>query len=519
MHAMSRFDLRRWFEASADAGSTRPLALLTLALLPLRLWARATIGYGDSEALYATWGAHPQVFYRDHPGLLGVFSRGLATAGGIPTPTAIHGFSAAVLSAFPFLFFAVCRVFQREEGAKQTGGERTDRGHRRALVAALAVAVTPEIAIGLFGFTPDLLLAPLWLASLGAAGIAFRGKPGETQADGAAALALALAAIATAAKATGGLLVVALLAAFVASPRWRRSAWPWLGLLAVGGPLAAVAAGAGGEFRAMLEHRFVTTQSNAGFSLRNFGAVVGGQLAYVTPGPLALVLLAAWRLARAPSTETRADQRRVLLFAMAIPLAGLLPFSLWSRVAEPHWLAPALLAPAIFASTEAGSEALARPSRVLLALASAGLLTVLVHLWVLVPAAAKLRPDTAEARLDIANELYGWDKAVADVPGIDDAVYIGPHWTVCAQLAARLGGNNVGCLGPTADDFDRWNPKDSWTKKPTVVFVTDDRFPVDLSRKFPQRSIRESHRVNVFRGGRLIRTFTVTTLERSAQEG
>jgi hypothetical protein len=508
------FDLRGWFATPDAAATARPLALLTLVLLPLRLWARGAIGYGDSEALYATWGAHPQLFYRDHPGLLGIFSRGLADGtGGIPTPAAIHGFSLAVLCGFPFLFFAVCRLFQHDEAY----------GQRRALVAAVAIAVTPELAIGLFGFTPDLLLAPLWLAALGAAGFALRKIPGETRADGAAALALACAVVATAAKATGGLLVLALLVSFVASPRWRRSPWPWLGLAAVGTPLLFVASGARDEFHAMLEHRFITTQANAGFSLRNAGAVLGGQLAYLTPGPLALVVLAAARLVKRvrgePTDDPTRDQQRLLLLAMVVPLAGLLPFSLWSRVAEPHWLAPALLAPAIFAGTEAGSKELVRPSRVLAALASAAALTVVVHLWVLVPAAARLRPDTAEARLDIANELYGWDKAVADVPAIENAAIVGPHWTVCAQLAARLPGNDVGCLGPSADDFDRWNPKGSWTKKPTVVFVTDDRFPADLSRKFPQRSIRESHRVNVFRGGRLIRTFTITTLERSAQQG
>lgn len=514
MYRVKSFDLHRWFATSDAVATARPLALLTVALLPLRLWARAAIGYGDSEALYATWGAHPQFFYRDHPGLLGIFSRGLAEgAGGIPTPTAIHGFSLAVLCGFPFLFFAVCRLFQHDESY----------GQRRALVAAIAIAVTPELAIGLFGFTPDVLLAPLWLAALGAAGFALRRNPGESRADGAAALAVACAVVATAAKATGGLLLVALLAGFVASPRWRRSPWPWLGLVAVGTPLLLVASGARDELRAMLEHRFITTQATAGFSLRNVGAVLGGQLAYLTPGPLTLVVLAAARLVKRVrgehTDEPTRDQRRLLLLAMLVPLAGLLPFSLWSRVAEPHWLAPALLAPAIFAGTEAGGKDLVRPSRVLAALGSAAALTVVVHLWVLVPSAARLRPDTAEARLDIANELYGWDKAVADIPAIENAAYVGPHWTVCAQLAARLAGNDVGCLGPSADDFDRWNPKETWTKKPIVVFVTDDRFPVELSRKFPQRSVRESHRVNVFRGGRLIRTFTITTLERSAQQG
>ncbi len=135
MFRVKSFDLRRWFATPDAAATARPLALVTLALLPLRLWARAAIGYGDSEALYATWGAHPQLFYRDHPGLLGVFARGLAEgAGGIPTPTAIHGFSLAVLCGFPFLFFAVCRLFQRDE----------PYGQRRALVAAVAVAVTPS---------------------------------------------------------------------------------------------------------------------------------------------------------------------------------------------------------------------------------------------------------------------------------------------------------------------------------------------------------------------------------------
>ncbi|HEY8089687.1 MAG TPA: glycosyltransferase family 39 protein [Polyangiaceae bacterium] len=493
----------------AHGPSRRPLlalGLLSCVLLGARLYAASQVGFGDSEALYASYALHPQPAYLDHPGLIGAFAR-LIGGGSAPSPFQAHVVTALLATAFPWGVALACRA---------CGAER-----RRSLLVALVVAVTPEIAVGLHALTPDLLLAYAWIAALGLAARSLASPAGGWRAGVGFAAAGVLAGAATASKVTGVLLGVALAIAY-ASPAardHRHTAAPWAGLVAgavVVEPIGAFEVRHGWP---MLHHRLVDTQLDAGLSLRNLGALLGGQLLYLSPLVLVLAVLAA-RVALRGRSRDPVDV--LLASAFVVPLVALVPLCLWSRVSEPHWLAPPLLALAMAAARSSFA-----PSRRLFAGACglAGAMVAAVHAWVLVPGALRLAPASYDARLDIANELRGWPDAVRVVreeaddawsPGMErgDVAVVGPHWVVCAQLDAALrGAYPVGCDTPVPDDYDGWFPRARWRDADAIIWVDDGRFPPpDL----PTHVAYRTRTATVFRAGRVVRTFTVTTFSRRA---
>ena len=486
----------------------RLLALLggvSVALLAVRLYAASRIGFADSEALYACYALHPQPAYLDHPGLIGLVAR--AIGGGLPlTPAGVHHVTAVLATLVPWACVAAARL----AGASRRG----------ALLGGLALVAAPEISFGLFAMTPDLPLAFAWLGSLGLAAAGLRAPASSGRAAGALLFAGMLAGIACVAKVSGALLAVALVVTYLTPPAraHARTVWPWAGLAAgalIVFPVAAYEARAGFP---LLRHRLVDTQPAAGVSLRNLGAVLGGQALYVSP----VLLVAAAVVARDLFRARRGDDAviRLLWIAFALPFAALLLLSLWSRVAEPHWLAPALLALPLYAA-----GALPRLSARLTAAAVAtGLaFSAIAHAWVLVPASVRLVPASTDPALDIANELFGWPTAIDAVREIVDEsriadpndvpAVVGPVYTICAQLHAGLERDiPVGCDDPIRSDFDDWLPRPEWERADQIVFVTDNRFPVDLAARFPHRFAARTWTVPVARDQRLIRTFRVALL-------
>ena len=481
------------------------LATLSATLLVVRLFAASRVGFGDSEALYAAYALHPQPAYLDHPGLIGIVARTLG-GGTAPSPSRAHEVTAFLATAVPWVMALFCHA----AGATW----------RRSLITAIVFALVPEMAIGLFAMTPDLLLAFLWMASLTLAALALQAPAGGSRASLAFAGAGLLAGAAGASKVTGLLLIPVLIATYASRPArsHARSLAPWAGIaagLVVLAPVFAFEARSGWP---MLVHRLADTQSGAGLSLRNIGALVGGQLAYLSPLVAFLVVLAAraaWR--------GRGDATGALLFAAsAIPAMVLVPLALWSRVAEPHWVAPAMLSlgPALARSA-------ATPSRrlVVASAAVAGACVAAVHAWVLVPQTLRLAPASYDSRLDLANELYGWPEvlsAVRDVvaaqasPGLEDVSVVGPHWVICAQLEADLQGDvHVGCNTPIPDDFDGWWPRDRWRKAESIVWVTDDRFgpPPQL----PLHALLGLRKIRIKRADRVVRSFTIAVFVRRAE--
>ncbi len=483
------------------------LAALVLVATLVRLHAARVVGFGDSEALYACYALHPQAAYLDHPGLVGVVMAELG-GGGAPSPTTVHTLTTVLLALSIPLAVLVARASRASEGA--------------ALGVGFVLFAVPELAIGLFGLTPDALLFPTTLLFLLFATLALRPED-DARRPVWFLLAGLSAGVAASAKVTGILLLVVLAVASARTAR-ARTPWPWLGILLGGIVVSPVVLYEIRHGFPMASHRLVSTQADGGFSLRNVLAFAGGQLAYVSPVFAILAVAAARRLWRARNADPQA-RLLFLSFAIQAPVLGFL--ALWSRVAEPHWFAPALLA-LPFAEARA-------PGPLTRRLAHAGFgvalgLTALVHAWVLVPASAALVPAGVDPKVDIANELYGWNQALAharDVlasdrgPGDPDGsgiAVVGPHWTVCAQLHAGLGrGVAVGCDTPIRDDFDGWLPRHAWRARETILWVSDNRFATAPAPSLPGHSRTLESRVRVMRGGRTARIFTFTVFERRAQ--
>ena len=392
---------------------------------------------------------------------------------------------------------------------------------KRACVAGLVLALAPEICIGLFALTPDLPLALAWTVSLAAAAQALQAGPRSASAAFWFALAGLAAGVACASKASGGLLLIALATTY-SLPQSRahsRSLAPWAGLVAgaiVPMPVVLFEARSGWP---MARHRLFDTQVGSGLSWRNLAATLGGQVAYLSPllaAMAGLVVMAAWR--------ARRDPVGALLFtSFALPFAALLPLCLWSRVAEPHWLAPSLLA-----LVPAGArDPAATPRRLVLAsCALAGAMVLSVHAWVLIPDFADSFRRSSDSRLDISNELYGWPEVIRAVReevaarrgagAADDVIAtVGPHWVICAQLDAALRGDiPVGCNTPVRDDFDDWLPRSRWKEADDLLWVSDTRF--GSAPNVPGWIPARSRSILIQRGKRIVRVFTLTWLERRA---
>lgn len=497
----------------------RVLVLVVALLTTVRLVAARTVGYGDSEALYASYALFASPAYRDHPGLIGALARAIAAPGQAPTPWAIHLVTTALAAGVPFVAVAAARAF---------GSTR-----ERAFGAGIVFATVPVCAVGSFAFAPDTLLAPLWLGALGLFAFAVRRSPSSTGATF-AFLGLGLfVGLAILAKVTGLLLLGALVLGCTSrdARAHLRTPWPWAALALAAVLILPFARHEIARDFPMVRHRFVATQGGAGVSLRNAGAVVLGQLLYLSPPFAFLAVLGAGRLFRADGDAAL----RTLRFAFLLPLVVLVPFCLWSRVAEPHWLLPPFFAiPIWIAAGDDRSRSLDRVwPRLVRAAVGIGIgLTLLVHGWVLLPAHVRLVPKGADLRMDIATELFGWPEAAngvaiavkdargPDGPDREHVVVVGPHWIVCAQLRARLSpAIGVGCLTATGDDFDDWLPRKSWERADVVVYVTDARFDEDPEKLLPRFSTVNQTRIDYEMAGRPVRTFTIATMKRLARAG
>jgi hypothetical protein len=359
--------------------------------------------------------------------------------------------------------------------------------------------------------------------------------------DTALAMSLLLAAGASTAKASGLLLWLTVVGWVLTT--FPRTAFRVASVAATGSipALVYVSDALGGP---MLRHR-LGAQMSGGPQLGALTRAWGGQLLYVSPVVLLLLLVAALRLVRTPRSQARpastaedADgygaraSTKLLAWLTAVSALGLGAFMSLSPFAEPHWVAPVWLTLGLWAA-RARFEL---PRRWFLAAATtAGALTWMAHVWVLVPQTARFEPADARARL--AGELYGWPEAKDAIEKIlasevqttaapadaQAVVLVGPYWTICAQISAAMGpAFATSCLTPQGDDWDAWYPRSKLNDARIILFVSDDRFPDDrfpndLKSHFPRHAVSSRSRLHTFRGGRLARTFTLTLLVRVAR--
>lgn len=487
-------------EAAPIPREVMGLGLVSALGLAIHTYAAGVVGFGDSEALYATYAQHPQLGYLDHPGLVGAVAS-LIGHGTSPRPADAHILTSLVGALVPPLVAATASI----AGASL----------RRAAIAGLVVAVTPMIAIGLFALTPDLLLAPLWLLALALGAFAAR-EEGTPRAARALAVMGLVAGAATWAKASGSLLFLVMFVSAYRERSGRRATLfgAALGLLVVA-PLVTHEVSAG---LPMLRHRLIETQEGLPPLVKGAGSLTLGQLLYISPGFVVLAALRGKKLAA--SLRASRPEVRFLALATALPAAGLALISLASRQAEPHWMGPAWLSFVVLVA--ACPNEVPSPSRRALVASTLGaaVISAAVHAWILVPSAPRLAPRSYDPRYDIANELFGWPDATSALREelSEGDVIVGPHWVVCAQVAAAIPGARVGCDTPIRDDFDGWLPRDVWRSAPRVHYVKDTRFDARPEAALPAHTKIAERRVTVYRGGRPTRTFTLTTFAREAQK-
>jgi hypothetical protein len=480
----------------------------SVALLAVRLFAAQHLGFGDAEALYACYARHPQPVYVDHPGLIGLVARAIG-GGSSPSPFAAHQVTAWLATATPW----IAALAARAAGASPSG----------CALAALALMLAPEISVGLFGLTPDLLLIVFWYASLAGSSWALSAEPGSNRALGGALVSGVAAGLACDAKVTGVLLLAGLAWAW-ASPEaraHRRTLAPWVGLAIALVLISPVVLDELARGFPMLRHRLVDTQKEAGLSLRNVGALLGGQLVYVTP-PL---LVGAFIVARDLHRRRHADAASRLLWSVTIATLPLVVLCCVSRVAEPHWVAPLYLALPIHLARRTGEVRLIGARLARSAAVTGSAVIAAAHAWVLFPIGPLLLGEHYTARYDLANDLYAWQaglpvlrKALTESANseLPPAMVVGPHWTVCAQVHAALpAAVLVGCQADVPDDFTRWLPPSTWQRAPVILYVTDDRFGARGEGLRDYRSEASWH-TDVRRGGALVRRITVTKLVASA---
>jgi len=494
----------------SDSALARMALAISIILLGARILLAETVGFGDAEALYAVYTLFDQATYLDHPGLVGWLGSLFVGEHGTPEPVTIHRFTAVAATTIPWL-----------GGLAARGAGASWRG---VLLAVIALLVVPEVAIGLFAFTPDLPLAATWLGALGLAAWALRAPPDSTRAFGATLGAGVCAGLACASKVSGVLLAAALVATWTSRP-----VRPRLRTMA---PYAAVLAGALAvspmflrEMRLgspMLQHRLIHTQAGFGPSLTNLGALIGGQILYLTPVVTVVVVLLATDLVQRAKSD---PVDRLLLLSTVVPFVVLSLLTILSRVAEPHWVAPAYLGLAVHLARRADAPpAVAGRKLLIAAMATALSAIALVFAIVRFPILPDVLGRHYEPKYDLANDLYAWPSAkpllVGSLErlksdGVKEISFVGPHWIVCAQIQAIVGHRaRVGCETPEGDDFQVVHPRSQWEDDTILIYVTDDRFPVDVTKRFPNRAVQGVNRVGVRRGGVLVRTIRLVQLGR-----
>lgn len=489
---------------------TKAALALSLILFFARMSVASAIGFSDDEALYATYALYRQASYVDHPGLMGWLGALLAGADGVPSSLVAHRFTAVAATTIPWLAGLVVRA---------AGGS-----WRGVLSTVIALLIVPLWAVGLFGFTPEVPLAFFWLAAAALAALAIRAEPKSARAFGATVGAGLATGLACMTKVSGLALAAALLLAWWSRPlrgRWRTTA-PYAALLVGALPAVPLLMREESLGFPLLRHHLLHNELSVGLALRNLGVLLGGQLVYlVVFGVVAAVLLAVdlGRHAR------RDPVARMLVCTSYLPFAALAVLVVLSRQAQPHWLAPAYLSLAVYLGLRLDSAPSPVPVRLKWATAISSMVAVaLVFALVRFPVAAPLLGTKYKPKLDPTNDLYVWrpgvmlvNEALNDArdAGVQDPVLVGAHWSVCAQLQAAFGtGQRVGCYSE-GDDFHAFFPRAQWSRAPALLYVTDDRFPEDYQKRFPDRAVQSVQRLGIRRGGALVRTIRVLRLGRA----
>jgi len=452
----------------------RPVGIV-VAASALHVLVAATTGLGDAEALYAQYARHLQGGYVDHPPAIGVLVAATTWALG-PSPLGVR--------AGPIVLFPMCAALVFAITRRIGGSDRA------ASIAVGAYVAIPMLLASGVAASPDAPLAFAWLLSLYAI-LRSEREPAWTAVAGLAA-GLALLSKYSGAWLLAGVVVWGTL------PGRRLRAAVVVGLAFL--CFVPVLLWNADHDWVSARHRLVWTQLQGGLSLRNAGALLGGQLAYVSPVALVGLLWAASRGMR----EGAAPGVRLLATSSVVALGIGYGLCLVSVVAEPHWPAPGYLGlvPVLGLLADREWPRVRRWVRIGALWSATVVVVLLLAIWSPLP----VHLPGYDGRWDLTNDLRGWPAVAAAVRriGAGGLPVVAFHYTTCSQTAFALGegADRVHCLSEPLDDFDLWDRGGLPPGAPAIA-IEDPRF--DRPRGHWARQID----VPLWRGGVVVRRFAV----------
>ncbi len=481
----------------------------------IRLLIAGRIGLSGDEAHYWTYGRYPDLSYFDHPPAIGYL---------IKFSTLIFGNNEFAVR-FPAIlcFFITSYLVYRV--ARSLFGERV------AFFAAVLLNIVPVFSfLGAVITIPDAPLACLWMAF-----IAVTLRLIETSKRSWWYVLGVLLGLGLLCKYNAILLVPSLfLFLYFLSPHHRH--WflkydPYLALtvsLAVFFPVILWNMENGWvSFGFQLRHGFGHAAPK--FSPTLLGQCLGAQAGYVSPLLFFLywitLFILGWRAFR--------DRDRKALFVFSFSFPTLFLFTSIASFNEilPHWPAMGYLALTIGVAQLMVASWAKKWFRVFCY--CAGGLAVLLNILVPLQAMYKVLPPeiflprseaqrledgiTRAEKIDLTNELYGWEdagKAVADIiersPEPKPFVFTHRHY-IASQLSFYIPGHpRVYCLSDRLDAYDLWQRDLSSLKGRDGIFVTNDYFYLDPESVFPFSQWEPARTVEIFRKGRKVRIFWIS---------
>ncbi|MBF0169753.1 MAG: glycosyltransferase family 39 protein [Nitrospinae bacterium] len=468
-----------------------------------RLLVMGQTGLGDSESYYWAWSQRFDLSYYDHPPLVAWLIRLFTDLGG-DTSFWVRFPSALLFVVMGLLFYRLSvELFD-------------DR--RVAFYAILTFNIVPMFGIGALQMVPDIPSAVCYLLYVLLLWRVLNGGPTWLWPVMGAVIGIGMLG-----KYFAVLLIPSTLILVAAIPEyrfWFRRIEPYLmapvGLLFFSPVFFWNFANDWPSFRFHLTDR----HHGAAFEYRNFEQLIGGQLLYMSPVILVLLLMAVWSGFR---KAREGDRRYALLVSFSAPtLLFFYVVCAWTNESEPHWpafgyLTAMIMLPALGLDawrTMAPGAFMRRVRAYQIGVGFAGLMFVAFYIHVFYPI-LPIKP-----KYDLVNELYGWDavgvalleeqgRLEADGVPHEKIFGLAHHWVLCAQMLFATGDRlPVSCMNQKVDQFDFWDDEKSLIGK-TALVVTDLRFeetPDQLYRFATSRKLRE---IPLVRGGEEVRRFTI----------
>lgn len=469
----------------------------------LRLVIIGSVGLGDDEAHYWSYSQHLDLSYYDHPPMIGYL---------IKFSTALLGNTEFAIRIIAVIFFLVVASIMFLL-TKKIFDDTT------AFFTVVLLNITPVFFIGSVYVTPDVPLCLFWVGAIYISYLIVISERKNYWYILGIFWGLALLS-----KYNAVFLPLSFFLFLMCSREyrfWFRCKEPYISILIAGIIFLPVLIWnfiyKSASFRYQLSHGLGQKFSfDIHLLLRNLVAQAG----YLSPLLFFACIISLIYLT--VQVFRKSDSRFILLWAYSFPV--IIFFTLIGCFNEilPHWPALGYLPLLIFVPYWYNkSIQIAHKSKknilnsifVLLLLIDL-LFTAIIPLQVIykiIPV-----PRNLPERVDITNELYGWrevSKKISSLLSKDSFVLTHRHY-LANQIAFYLKYLNspakVYCLNEYTDQYDFWQDTFEELNNRDAVFVTDDRFPIEVEKVYPFKNFLTKEEINIYRRGKIVRTFYIT---------